>query len=64
MFSDCDRFLVHAFKAYLLARIFTILKLNATTDDIEHKVSLEWLRSTAEHLVAETNMPTSSDDPV
>ena len=64
MFSDCDQFLVHAFKAHLLARIFTILKLNATTDDIEHEVSLEWLRSMAEHLVAETIMPTSSDDPV
>jgi hypothetical protein len=55
--------LVHAFRAHFLASICCILNLQSTSD-IQHENSLHWLRSTAEDLVMQTLMPTSSEDPV
>ena len=64
VFSIGDEFLVHAFKAHLMASICTVLGISSSSCHIEHEVSFEWLRSTAERLVAETLMPAPSTDPV
>ena len=63
IFSVGDEILLHAFKAHLVARICTILKVTSTSSPIEHDVSSEWLRTTAERPVVQTLMPYSSTDP-
>ena len=64
VFSVGDEFLIHVFKAHLTASICSSLKVKSVLETIVHDNSLEWLRSTAERLVPETIMPTSSSDPV
>ena len=64
VFSVGDEFLVHTFKAHLVARICTILKLTSISSHIERDISSEWLYNTAERLVTWTLMPDSSSDPV
>lgn len=64
VFNVGDEFLVHVFKAHLAASICSTLKLTSVTEAIPHENSLEWLRSAAERLTADTLMPTSSTDPV
>lgn len=57
VFNVGDEFLIHTFKAQLLARILYSLKLTSISDTIKHDNSLEWLKSMAENLVRETIMP-------
>ena len=54
VFNVSDEFLIHTFKAHLLASVSSILKLGSISDPIEHENSLAWLRSKAEQLVNET----------
>lgn len=64
VFNVGDEFIVHMFKAHLAASICSSLNLESVSDTIQHERSLEWLRSTAETLIVDTLMPTSSKDPV
>ncbi len=57
VFNVGDEFLVHALKAHLLTRICYLLKLDSAQDDIEHPVTLEWLKWKAESLVDQTLYP-------
>ena len=57
VFNISDEFLIHTFKAHLLASILSSLKLKSISDPIEHDNSLGWLKSTAERLVEEIIMP-------
>lgn len=63
VFNVGDEFLLHVFKAHLVASVCSILKLGSVSEDIPHEKSLEWLRSTAERLIVDTLMPLSSSDP-
>lgn len=60
VFSVGDEFLIHVFKAHLLASVCSLLKIKSTSDTIPHENSLEWLRSTAEELLVDTLMPNTS----
>ena len=64
MFNVGDEFITHAFKAHLIGRICTLLKLKSLDDDIQHDISVKWLRDTAEMMVPKTFFPESSEDPV
>ena len=64
VFNVGDEFLVHAFKSHLLASMLSKLKLEKTSDPLDHPISLSWLKTTAAELVAELLMPKPSDDPV
>ena len=66
MFNVGDEFLLHTFKAHLAANICTLLGITSVAEPIPHEDSLEWLRSTAERLIAATLMPeaASADDHV
>ena len=64
VFNVGDEFLVHCFKAHLAARLCTLLKLSSSSDDVQHEASQEWLKATAESMVAQTLMPTVSEDPM
>ena len=64
VFSTGDEFLLHSFKAHLIARICSHFNITSTADDIPHDISLIWLQSAAEKLLPETLMPTTSKDPV
>jgi len=64
VFNVGDEFIMHAFKAHLAASICSLLKLKSMSDTLPHQNSVEWLHSTAEQLVSDTLMPTSSADPV
>ena len=64
VFSVGDEFVLHFFKAHLVASICTILRIGLPTDPIEHIDSIERLRETAATLVSKTispyNLPRSS----
>lgn len=64
VFNVGDEFLMHTFKAHLAARVCVCLQITSPSDDIPHENSLQWLRTTAETLLPQTLMPTSSVDPV
>lgn len=61
VFNVGDEFLIHMFKAHLLASISSSLKQKSISDPIQHENSLHWLKSTAELLVDETIMPDTSN---
>ena len=63
-FNVADEFVLHAFKAHLLANICKHFHISSPQDNIEHQANLQWLQRTAEAIVAETLYPTPSDDPV
>ena len=64
VFNVGDEFLIHVFKAHLVASVCSLLNITSVSDTIAHDNSLEWLRSTAERLVTKTLMPEASKDPV
>lgn len=64
VFNVGDEFLIHAFKAHLAAAVCSVLKISSVTEAIAHENTLEWLRETAERIVDDTLIPTSSQDPV
>ena len=51
VFNVGDEFLMHTFKAHLLAAIMNYLNMNDTTDNLTHPCSPSWLRQLAEKLV-------------
>ena len=63
-FNIADEFVLHAFKAHLLASICNHLDIGTPEDNIEHQVDCQWLQKTAESIVAKTLYPKPSDDPV
>lgn len=64
VFSVGDEFLLHTFKAHLLARICSIFGIASPSDDIDHEQNLQWLEERARSLVKETIYPIESSDPV
>ena len=48
VFNVGDEFIIHVFKAHLVARICTVLKIDSASDTIPHDNTPEWLRSIAE----------------
>ena len=56
--------MVHCFKAHVIASIMSYLKIEKTSDTVQHSISKEWLEQTAETLVSATVMPSTSTDPV
>ena len=63
VFNVGNKFLVHAFRAHLMAAILAELNITSASDEIEHTTSKEWLEKTAEQLVDSLLMPKNSDDP-
>ncbi len=61
VFNVGDEFLMHAFKAHLVASVSSLLNVKPASDAIPHENSLQWLQSTAERLVAKTLMPSASN---
>lgn len=57
IFNVGDEFLMHVFKAHLVASICSLLNITCTPDAIPHENSIQWLRSTAERLGVNTLMP-------
>ena len=57
VFNVGDEFLVHCFKAHLIASVCTLLNLSSPSDTIQNEVSPEWLKATADSLVSKTLMP-------
>ena len=64
VFNTCDEFLIHMFKAHFAASICTQFHIEDTSATIEHTSSLQWLKNTAESIVANVLMPTTSEDTV
>ena len=69
MFNVGDEFIVHAFRAYLIASICCHLKLKSPDDeinhDINHDITQQWLENTAAAaIVAKALYPEPSKDPV
>ena len=48
----------------LRVRVCTLLKLQSTSDIINHEATEKWLKETAETLLADTLMPVQKSDPV
>ena len=63
-FSVADEFVVHAFKAHLLAAICTHLNVYSPSEPIDHESSLEWLSSLAKSVVENHVMPKEINDPI
>ncbi len=63
MFSVGDEFLLHCFEGHLLACICTPLGVDSLQAEIQHQHTEEWLKSTADSIVASNITPTTSDDP-
>ena len=61
-FNVGDEFLMHTFKAHLVASVSSLLNVKSVSEMIPHENSLQWLRSTAEKLAAQTLMPAASSD--
>ena len=64
VFNVGGEFLMHSFRAHLLARICSIFSITSPSDHIEHTPSLQWLEERARSLVQQTIYPTHSSDPV
>lgn len=63
VFNVGDEFVVHCFRAHLLARICSIFGITSTSDNIQHTPSKEWLEETAQMIVREAIHPIESPDP-
>jgi len=65
-FSIGDEFVLHAFRAHLLAAVCDQLHLQSPSDPLSHDHTLEWLEKTATSIVDATLTPPlcSSKDPV
>ena len=64
VFNTGDEFLVHAFKAHLIANTMPHLGITSVDDPIDHSRSEAWLQETAEVIVKNSVMPAASKDPV
>ena len=61
-FSVGDEFVVHAFRAHLIAAACTHLGVNSPTELVPHEQSQEWLVGTAKAIVEKEVMPRESKD--
>ena len=65
VFNIADEFLIHTYKAHLIAAMCRYLGIVAPTDRILHTCSQEWLEKVAKGIVESRIMPIESiDDPV
>ena len=60
VFSTADEFMVHTFRAHLLASVTTSIGVSDVSHSIAHEDSEEWLRNQAEKLVKEILLPQTS----
>ena len=63
-FNVGDEFIIHVFKAHLLAAVCKKFSISSTTDKIEHRPDREWLQTKAEYFVKSLLFPVDSSDPV
>ena len=63
-FSGADEFILHAFKAHLLAHIMAHFGITATNTVIPHECSKQWLQQTAADLVQKTVVLSESTDKI
>ena len=63
VFNVGDEFLLHTFKAHLIASICSFLGITSPSEYIEHTPNQEWLEEKAKLLVQCTIHPTHSKDP-
>ena len=64
VFNVADEFLMHTFRAHLLAGITSSLAINEVSESIPHEDSREWLHEKAKKIVTDVLMPTTVKDPV
>lgn len=64
VFNVGDEFLVHTFKAHLVASVTSQLNISKPTDTINHPSTKQWLEETAQCLVSNCLMPANSEDPI
>lgn len=64
VFNIADEFLMHTFRAHLLASATSSLGISDVTQRIVHEDSRQWLKSKAEQLVKEILMPQTASDSV
>ena len=64
MFNVGDKFIVHAFRARIIASICCHLKLKLPDDEINHDIIWQWLENTAPAIVAKALYPEQSKDSV
>ena len=57
VFNTADEFLMHTFRAHLLASVTSSLGISNASQSIEHEDSEEWLRDKAEQIVNDVLMP-------
>ena len=65
-FSIADEFVLHTFRAHVLAAICDQLRIQSPSDPVAHDPTLEWLEKTATSIVDNTLTPPlcASEDPV
>ena len=63
-FSVANEFVMHAFKAHLIAAACTHFQINSPSEAITHEISHEWLESAARTIVETRVMPNTHTDPV
>ena len=65
-FSIADEFVLHTFRAHVLAAICDQLHIQSPSDPVAHDPTLEWLEKTATSIVDNTLTPPlcASEDPV
>ena len=64
VFNVCDEFLLHTYKSRLIAAICTQLHIDTPEAPIQHEPTLEWLEATANAIVTQTLVPSTSTDPI
>ena len=58
-FSIADEFILHTFKAHLLAAVYDEFGVSSAHDNIPHDTSLEWLETTARAICEKRLVPQS-----
>lgn len=64
VFNVKDEFLIHVFKAHFKTSMLPILNIQTSSDSITHQPTQQWLRDTAQKIVSDVLMPSTSSDPV
>lgn len=63
VFNVCDEFLLHSYKSHLIATICTELHVETPEAPITREATLQWLETTADMVVANTEYPLTSSNP-
>ena len=64
VFNIGDECLIHVFKAHFQASILPTVNIQKPSDPIAHQPTQQWLRSTAEWILADVITPIVTSDPV